>query len=45
LVAIPCLINGYLPEMEGLPLLLYKLANVNYEDVSLSSKGKGNCGL
>ncbi|CAK5085697.1 unnamed protein product [Meloidogyne enterolobii] len=32
LAAIPCLINGYLPEMEGLPLLLYKLANVNYED-------------
>ncbi|CAK5061850.1 unnamed protein product [Meloidogyne enterolobii] len=45
LAAIPCLINGYLPEMEGLPLLLYKLANVNYEDVSLSSKGLENCVL
>ncbi|KAF7632798.1 Mlh1_C domain-containing protein [Meloidogyne graminicola] len=32
LVSIPCLINGYLPEMEGLPLLIYKLANINYEN-------------
>uniref|UniRef100_A0A1I8BXV3 Mlh1_C domain-containing protein n=1 Tax=Meloidogyne hapla TaxID=6305 RepID=A0A1I8BXV3_MELHA len=35
LAAIPCLINGYLPEMEGLSLLLYQLANVNYDDEKL----------
>jgi hypothetical protein len=34
LAAIPCLIDGYLPDLAGLPRLLFALAGVDYSDVS-----------
>lgn len=40
LASIPCLIDGYMPELEGLPHLLFQLGQINYADVSFG----GNLG-